>query len=87
MCVSYRQRLTESGRIQDLVTASLTVKGMDRVNRRSDKARLKMKMWRAVLISLRHTAAIMTHRLPGTVISHLLNFIKFTTLYRIDFPI
>ena len=32
------------------MTASITVKGMERVNRRSDKAKLKMKMFLAVLM-------------------------------------
>ena len=43
----------------------MTVRGMETENRRSERARLEMKMLRGVRSSGRHTAAI-TARLPGT---------------------
>ena len=44
----------------------MTVKGMERVNRRSDKAKLKMKMFLAVLISFLQIDAAITLTFPGT---------------------
>ena len=48
------------------MTASMTVKGIERVNRRSDSAKLKMKMFLAVLISFLQIEAIITLTFPGT---------------------
>ena len=61
---------------QERVAASMTVRGMETANRRSDSAREEMKMLRAVLSSGRHTAASITARLPGTAEYYLvlLNF-------------
>ena len=50
------------------MTASMKVKGIEKVNRRSERARLKIRTFLPVLISLRPTAAAMTHRFPGTEI-------------------
>ena len=60
------QSSREGGISQESVAASITVKGMESANRRSESARLEMKMLRAVLSSGRHTAASITARLPGT---------------------
>ena len=62
----YLQSSREGGRSQERVAASMTVRGMETANRRSDSAREEMKMLRAVLSSGRHTAASITARLPGT---------------------
>ena len=64
MCV-HLQRWREGGRSQERVAASMTVRGMERENRRSEKARLETRMLRGVRSSGRHTATI-TARLPGT---------------------
>ena len=64
MCV-HLQRWREGGRSQERVAASITVMGMERENRRSEKARLETRMLRGVRSSGRHTATI-TARLPGT---------------------
>ena len=60
------QSSREGGISQESVAASITVKGMESANRRSESARLEMKMLRAVLSSGRQTAASITARLPGT---------------------
>ena len=62
----YLQSSREGGMSQERVAASMTVRGMETANRRSDSAREEMKMLRAVLSSGRHTAASITARLPGT---------------------
>ena len=64
--LEYLQSSREGGRSQERVAASMTVRGMETANRRSDSAREEMKMLRAVLSSGRHTAASITARLPGT---------------------
>ena len=51
---------------QDAVTASYTVAGMVRARRKSERARLKMKTFRAVLISLVKTAVSITSKFPRT---------------------
>ena len=60
------QSAKDGRRVHDLVTASITVKGMERVNRRSDRAKLKMKMFLAVLISFLQIHAAITLTFPGT---------------------
>ena len=64
--VSYLQTDGESGRGHVQLRASMTVKGMVTAKRRSESARLKMKMFLAVLMTaLRRTASI-TIRFPTT---------------------
>ena len=62
----YLQPKRELGRFHVLVRPSMTVKGMERAIKRSDMARLKMKMFLAVLISFLLRTAIMTALLPHT---------------------
>ena len=51
---------------QDAVTASYTVAGMVRARRKSERARLKMKTFLAVLISFVKTAVSITNKFPRT---------------------
>ena len=68
------------------MTASIKVKGMERVKRRSERARLNMRTFLAVLISLRQTAAIITLRFPGTKIKQDLNKDKLQKfIFSLDF--
>ena len=64
----YLQKCIDGAKFQDLLTASIKVKGMDRVKRRSERARLNIRTFLAFLISLRQTAATITLRFPGTKI-------------------
>ena len=64
--LTYLQDASEVGKIQTFVRASVKVKGMERANKKSDKARLKMKIFRAVRISFFHMATIITIMLEGT---------------------
>ena len=64
--LTYLQDASEVGKIQTFVRASVKVKGMERANKKSDKARLKMKILRAVRISFFHMATIITIMLEGT---------------------
>ena len=64
VCV-HLQRCREGGRSQERVAASMTVRGMETENRRSEKARLEIRRFLGVRSSGRHTATI-TARLPGT---------------------
>ena len=58
------------------MTASIKVKGIERVNKRSERARLNIRTFLAVLISLRQTAATITLRFPGTKFKQDLNHDK-----------
>ena len=62
----YLQASSDWGKGQILVMASMTVKGMEVARRKSDKARLKMKMFLAVLISFLRSTVSITSRLPNT---------------------
>ena len=55
------------------MTASIKVKGIERVKKRSERARLNIRTFLAVLISLRQTAATITLRFPGTKLKQDLN--------------
>ena len=58
----------EEGSGQALVRASNTVNGIENARSRSEKARLKMKMFLAVLISFFLSTADITSRFPPTKI-------------------
>ena len=55
----------EGGRSQERVAASVTVRGMETENRRSERASSETRRFRGVRSSARHTAST-TARLPGT---------------------
>ena len=64
--INYMQAMREFGSCQDLVRASVTVKGMDTERRKSERARLAMKKLLAVLKSFLRSTTITTQRLLGT---------------------
>ena len=71
----YLQKWIDGAKFQDLLTASIKVKGIERVKKRSERARLNIRTFLAVLISLRQTAATITLRFPGTKLKQDLKFI------------
>ena len=64
--INYMQAMREFGSCQDLDRASVTVKGMDTERRKSDRARLAMKKFLAVLKSFVQSTTNTTQRLLGT---------------------
>ena len=65
---SHLQHIKQDGQGHAGVRASITVRGIEEASRKSEKARLKMKMFRAVLISFFQTTADITIKLPTTAI-------------------
>ena len=55
-----------AGKAQVRVRPSYTVKGMEVASKKSDKARLKMKMFLAVLITFLLRTAHITSKFPNT---------------------
>ena len=72
----YLQKWIDGAKFQDLLTASIKVKGIERVKKRSERARLNIRTFLAVLISLRQTAATITLRFPGTKLKQDHIFVK-----------
>ena len=60
------QATRDSGSVQDLDKASATVKGIERERRKSDRARLEMNKFLAVLNSFLTRTIRTTQRLLGT---------------------
>ena len=69
---TYLQAMT--GKAQVRVRPSYTVKGMEVASKKSDKARLKMKMFLAVLITFLLKTAHITSRFPNTAYDICLTF-------------
>ena len=59
----------ESGKVHVLVRPSYTVKGMVMASKKSDKARLKMKMFLAVLITFLLRTKHITTKFPNTEVN------------------
>ena len=65
-----------AGKAQVLVRPSYTVKGMEVASKKSDKAKLNMKMFLAVLISFLLRTAHITSKFPNTGNNRLVDLLK-----------